>query len=413
MTKPRNRDGLPHVVVVGGGFAGLAAVKTLSKLKPPVRVTLLEQHNYHLFQPLLYQLATGLVQPADIAHPVRGIVRRYKRTSVRMATVTGVDLDARQVLVEEGRSYGYDYLDPGRRGDHGHLRDPRGGGAQLPPEDDARRPAAPRPPAAAVRAGRERPGGRRPGGVDGGGGGWGTDRGGDGRRPARAVQARAGPRLPRHRHHPGPGGAAGGHRPPAGPVPPLLAQARRRDPAQAGGGGPAGPGVGAGHPRRGQAQGRDGDPDQDAGLGGRGAGQPAGRRAGAGADPRRPDPGRRRPGRARPARGAGRRGPGRGGRRQGRAPAAGGPAGHPGGQACRPAGPAQPGRHPQDRVRVQGPGDHGHHRPQRGGDRAAQRGAVQGRPGLVHVAGAAPGLHRGVPQPDQCAGQLDLELPDL
>jgi NADH:ubiquinone reductase (H+-translocating) len=110
MTKPRNRDGLPHVVVVGGGFAGLAAVKTLSKLKPPVRVTLLEQHNYHLFQPLLYQLATGLVQPADIAHPVRGIVRRYKRTSVRMATVTGVDLDARQVLVEEGRSYGYDYL---------------------------------------------------------------------------------------------------------------------------------------------------------------------------------------------------------------------------------------------------------------------------------------------------------------
>ena len=110
MTKPRNRDGLPHVVVVGGGFAGLAAVKTLSKLKPPVRVTLLEQHNYHLFQPLLYQLATGLVQPADIAHPVRGIVRRYKRTSVRMATVTGVDLDARQVLVEEGRSFGYDYL---------------------------------------------------------------------------------------------------------------------------------------------------------------------------------------------------------------------------------------------------------------------------------------------------------------
>ena len=85
MAGARKRDGLPHVVVVGGGFAGLAAVKTLSKVKPPVRVTLLEQHNYHLFQPLLYQLATGLVLPADIAHPVRGIVRRYKRTSVRMA----------------------------------------------------------------------------------------------------------------------------------------------------------------------------------------------------------------------------------------------------------------------------------------------------------------------------------------
>jgi glycine/D-amino acid oxidase-like deaminating enzyme len=110
MTKPRNRNGSPHVVVVGGGFAGLAAIKTLDKAKPPVKVTLLEQHNYHLFQPLLYQLATGLVQPADIAHPVRGIVRRYRRTSVRMATVSGVDFDAKQVLTDEGRRFGYDYL---------------------------------------------------------------------------------------------------------------------------------------------------------------------------------------------------------------------------------------------------------------------------------------------------------------
>src|SRR4030095_5402717 len=110
MTKARNTNGSPRVVVVGGGFAGLQAVKALAKTKPPVRVTLLEQHNYHLFQPLLYQLATGLVQPADIAHPVRGIVRRYRRTSVRMATVSGVDFDARQVLTEEGGSFGYDYL---------------------------------------------------------------------------------------------------------------------------------------------------------------------------------------------------------------------------------------------------------------------------------------------------------------
>jgi NADH dehydrogenase len=110
MAGARKRDGLPHVVVVGGGFAGLAAVKTLSKVKPPVRVTLVEQHNYHLFQPLLYQLATGLVQPADIAHPVRGIVRRYRRTSVRMAPESGVDLDAREVLTDEGRRFGDDYL---------------------------------------------------------------------------------------------------------------------------------------------------------------------------------------------------------------------------------------------------------------------------------------------------------------
>jgi NADH dehydrogenase len=109
MAKLRNRNGSPRVVVVGGGFAGLAAVKTLSKIKPPVKVLLLEQHNYHLFQPLLYQLATGLVQPADIAHPIRGIVRRY-RTSVRMATVSGVDFDAKQVLTAEGGRFGYDYL---------------------------------------------------------------------------------------------------------------------------------------------------------------------------------------------------------------------------------------------------------------------------------------------------------------
>ncbi|HZA79889.1 MAG TPA: NAD(P)/FAD-dependent oxidoreductase, partial [Actinomycetes bacterium] len=75
-----------------------------------VRVTLLEQHNYHLFQPLLYQLATGLVQPADIAHPVRAIVRRHRRTSVRMATVSAVDLEARQVLTEEGGRFPYDFL---------------------------------------------------------------------------------------------------------------------------------------------------------------------------------------------------------------------------------------------------------------------------------------------------------------
>ena len=160
MTRSRNRNGSPRVVVVGGGFAGLAAVKTLSKLKPPVRVTLLEQHNYHLFQPLLYQLATGLVQPADIAHPVRGIVRRYRRTSVRMATVSGVDFEAREVLTEEGGRFGYDYLIMAAGRDHGHLRDPGGRGAQLPAQEHARRAAAPGPPAAPVRAGRERPAAR-------------------------------------------------------------------------------------------------------------------------------------------------------------------------------------------------------------------------------------------------------------
>jgi NADH dehydrogenase len=110
MTKARNRNGSPRVVVVGAGFAGLNAVKALAKVRPPVRSTLLEQHNYHLFQPLLYQLATGVVQPADIAHPVRAIVRRHRRASVHMATVSGVDLDTREVLTDEGRRFPYDYL---------------------------------------------------------------------------------------------------------------------------------------------------------------------------------------------------------------------------------------------------------------------------------------------------------------
>jgi NADH dehydrogenase len=110
MTKARNRNGSPRVVVVGAGFAGLNAVKALAKIKPPVRSILLEQHNYHLFQPLLYQLATGVVQPADIAHPVRGIVRRHRRASVHMATVSGVDFDTREVLTDEGRRFPYDYL---------------------------------------------------------------------------------------------------------------------------------------------------------------------------------------------------------------------------------------------------------------------------------------------------------------
>jgi len=101
---------LPHVVIVGAGFAGLAAAKALAKAKPPVRVTLVERHNYHLFQPLLYQLATGVVEPADIAHPVRGIVRKPWRVAVRMATVSGVDRDARQVLTEDGQRIGYDFL---------------------------------------------------------------------------------------------------------------------------------------------------------------------------------------------------------------------------------------------------------------------------------------------------------------
>ena len=83
----------PHVVVIGAGFAGLRAVRSLRKA--PVRVTLIDRHNYQTFQPLLYQVATAGLNVADVAFPIRGVIRRYKNCSFRRAVVTSVDHDRR------------------------------------------------------------------------------------------------------------------------------------------------------------------------------------------------------------------------------------------------------------------------------------------------------------------------------
>ncbi len=98
----------PHrVVIVGGGFSGLYAAKALGRA--PVSVTLVDKRNFHLFQPLLYQVATGTLSPADISSPLRGILSDRKNTSVVMEEV--VDLDpARQVLVLKGEDLPYDTL---------------------------------------------------------------------------------------------------------------------------------------------------------------------------------------------------------------------------------------------------------------------------------------------------------------
>jgi len=96
-----------HVVIVGGGFGGLAAALTLRKT--PVRVTLIDRRNYHLFQPLLYQVATAGLSPADIASPIRGILRRQRNTTVLLGKVTGVDIAGKAVLIGE-RRVGYDQL---------------------------------------------------------------------------------------------------------------------------------------------------------------------------------------------------------------------------------------------------------------------------------------------------------------
>lgn len=89
----------PHVVVVGAGFGGLAAVKALRRA--PVRITLVDRTNHHLFQPLLYQVATAGLAPAEIAAPVRSVPRRQKNVTCIMGAVSAIDMSARTVTLEQ------------------------------------------------------------------------------------------------------------------------------------------------------------------------------------------------------------------------------------------------------------------------------------------------------------------------
>ena len=95
-----DRDGQPHVVIVGGGFGGLYAARALANR--PVRVTLLDRRNHHLFQPLLYQVATAALNPSDIATPLRSILRRAPNVTVLLAEVVSVDLAGRRLVLAEG-----------------------------------------------------------------------------------------------------------------------------------------------------------------------------------------------------------------------------------------------------------------------------------------------------------------------
>ena len=97
-----------RVVIVGGGFGGLRMAQALAHA--PVKVTLVDRRNFHTFQPLLYQVATAMLDPAAIARSLRAILRRQPNAEVRLGTVTGVDWDARLVLVAEGDPLPFDYL---------------------------------------------------------------------------------------------------------------------------------------------------------------------------------------------------------------------------------------------------------------------------------------------------------------
>jgi NADH dehydrogenase len=96
------------VVIVGGGFGGLNAARALAGAD--VSVTLLDRHNYHLFQPLLYQVATASLSPGDVASPIRWILRHQKNVEVLLANVRAIDPAARQVLIDGGNPVPFDYL---------------------------------------------------------------------------------------------------------------------------------------------------------------------------------------------------------------------------------------------------------------------------------------------------------------
>jgi NADH dehydrogenase len=97
-----------HVVIVGGGFAGLYAARALRNA--PVRITLVDRHNYHLFQPLLYQVATAALNPSDIAAPIRSILRRQANVSVLLGEAASIDANRKVVSLADGAELAYDYL---------------------------------------------------------------------------------------------------------------------------------------------------------------------------------------------------------------------------------------------------------------------------------------------------------------
>src|SRR5215470_9090766 len=101
------KSSLPRVVIVGGGFGGLYAARGLAGA--PVRVTIVDKHNYHLFRPMLYQVATGLLSADEIAAPIRSILRRQTNVEVLMSEVINVHPERQTVQTRDGEIR-YDYL---------------------------------------------------------------------------------------------------------------------------------------------------------------------------------------------------------------------------------------------------------------------------------------------------------------
>jgi NADH dehydrogenase len=113
---------MPHVVIVGGGFAGLYTARGLAHV--PAEVTVVDRHNYHLFQPLLYQVATAALNPSDIAAPIRGILRKQKNVSVILGDVQSIDTNAKSLQLADGATIRYDYLVLATGATHSYFNHP-------------------------------------------------------------------------------------------------------------------------------------------------------------------------------------------------------------------------------------------------------------------------------------------------
>jgi len=111
----------PHVVIIGGGFGGLYAARTLADA--PVRVTLVDRRNYHLFQPLLYQVASAALNPSDIASPIRSILNRQRNTEVILGEATSIDVTNKRVILADGE-LAYDYLVIATGATHSYFNHP-------------------------------------------------------------------------------------------------------------------------------------------------------------------------------------------------------------------------------------------------------------------------------------------------
>src|SRR3954463_5981701 len=114
-------NGAPHrVAIVGGGFAGLYAARELRKAGDRVAVTLVDRRNHHLFQPLLYQVATGALSPGEIAQPLRSIFRKQPNVTVLLGEAVGIDPGTREVGLSDGGRLTYDTLIVGTGARHSY-----------------------------------------------------------------------------------------------------------------------------------------------------------------------------------------------------------------------------------------------------------------------------------------------------